>query len=250
MMHRLIVIILAILLAASSVHAAITYDTASSTSANATSTTQNHTFAADANFGTICVMQRDTGGAVGAASGVTVNGDPATPVTSGGLTHSGSVLRIDMFYYPSPPSGVQEIIATGHANTDAIVTIVKSFKGVNLSDPLNTAKTAQGTSTNADIDTIASAVGELVDGCFNVRTFGTTIGPDATAPVSTERIEDPQDEAGTNGINTAGYTEDGAATSINMRVDLGASVQWEGVAVSIRAAAEATRRPIAPMVFQ
>jgi hypothetical protein len=240
-----------LLLCASPAWAAITYDTASSTSADATTTTHDHTVAADANIAIACVAQRDTGGAVGAATGATIGGEAMTLITSGGLTHSGSVLRLDVFYKLAPLTGTQSVVATGHANTDAIVTGVITLKGAAQTDTFNTTDTAQGTGTDASIIDTASAVGELVVGCFNVRTFSTTLTAEGTAPVSTERWKDSEDEAGaTNGLVAAGYTEAGAATDIDMRVTLGSSVQWEGIAVSIRAAAEATRRPIAPMVFQ
>jgi hypothetical protein len=68
--------------------------------------------------------------------------------------------------------------------------------------------------------------------CGASATAASTASPDATAPTSTEQL----DVAHTNATSVRNwvYTEDGAATSIDMRVDLASSVRMAAVAVSIR----------------
>jgi hypothetical protein len=246
-------ILLAFLLClfASPVYAAITYDTQSSTSVNGgSSTSHSHTVAADANIAVVCLAIRDDGGAVAAATGVTIGGDAMTRLR--GETHSGNIIRAELWYRLAPLTGSQTVAVTGAVGTDRIVTGVMTFKGVAQSNTWATdadGAVGQGSSTNMDVDSIASALGEMGVFCGASRGLNQTASPDGTAPVVTERVELCAD---CSGGTLLGYsaTEDGAATSINMRVDLTVSATWVAVGASMQAAATSTRRPIAPMVFQ
>lgn len=228
------------LLSAGPSWAAITYDTSSS-GEGTTSTSHSHTFAADANIAIICVAVRDSGAAVAAVSAVTVGGQAATLLAR--VANAGNVVASELWYKLAPTAGSQTVAVTSGAGTDMTVTGVMSFKGVAQSSSFNTQGTAEGVTANAaDVDALASAVGELGVLCGAGRTATTpveTVAADATSPVSTERF-DHDYSASTTAIRGWGYTEPGATTSINMRVDYNAdaSTQWATVAVSMRAAAD------------
>jgi hypothetical protein len=128
----------------------------------------------------------------------------------------------------TPTTGVQTVGVTGHASTDHMVTGVMSFKGVAQTSTFNTTKTASGDSLDADADSIASAAGEFVAYCGSSRDDTVTVSADSTSPVSTEWYETSKGTGDGTGLVGFGYTEDGAVTSINMRVDItaGVSKQW------------------------
>jgi hypothetical protein len=192
---------------------------------------------------------RESGGAVQAATGVTVGGAAATFLS--GSTNANNVIRAELWYKLAPATGTVAITTTGHASTDAMVVGTLSFKAVAQTSTFNTAKNAEGSSdANADANTIASAAGEMGVDCLAARygaASAVTLSADGTAPVSTERYDNAHD-AGGGTLTGGGYTEDGAATSIDMRVDLSESVQWAAVAVSMRPLT-VTRRPIAPIIL-
>jgi hypothetical protein len=119
-----------------------------------------------------------------------------------------------------------------------MVTGVMSFKGVAQASTFNgSGTTAEGDSRNADVDSIASAVGEMGVLCGAAQQGGVdlSVAPDGGAPASTEQF-DLRQSAGGASILGFGYTEDGAVTSIAMRVNLSASVNWAAEAVSLRPA--------------
>jgi hypothetical protein len=210
--------------------AAITLDVASS-SGGTTSTSHSHTVAVDANIAIICISQRDQGGAVTAPSAVTIGGENATSLSSSTSAAIGQ--RADLYYKLSPLTGAQTVAVTGGAGTDRMVTGVMTFKNVAQTSTFNTASTGTGVNTTAYVDSIASAVGELVVMCGGVRVLTSTPSPEATAPVSTEQFELGFDSGGTTTLGY-GYTEAGDSPTINMRVTLSASETWVAVAASMR----------------
>ncbi len=223
--------------------AAPTFDAASS-SEGTTSTSHDQTVAADANIIIVCLAIRDTAGAVQPATAVTVEGAAATFLVGA----SNAVIRTELWYKLAPTTGVGvTIAATGDATTDAMVTGAMSFKAVAQSSTFNTAASATGSSADVDVVTIASAVGEMVAYCGAGQHLSATYSADAATPVSTERYEDLHSGLALGGF---GYTEDGAATSINIRVDATTIINFAAVAGSMRPLAASTRRAVAPIMFQ
>jgi hypothetical protein len=245
MIRRVLLTLLLLACGVSPVWAAITFDAASITTEGTTSTTGNATIAADANIAIVCVHIRESTGAVQPATAATVGGAAATFLA--GVTQAGNVIRTELWYKLAPATGTVAITSTGHASTDIMVADVMSFKGVAQTSTFNTAKTASGDSTNVDVTSIASAVGEVVAYCGTIRGEANTASADGTAPTSTERYEDPT--AASPGFTAFGYTEDGAATSIDMRVDITLTGQWAAVAASMRAAAATATRRNGSVVF-
>jgi len=158
-------------------------------SGGTTSTSHSHTVAADANIAIICVWQRDSGTSVTQSSGVTIGGQAATWLV--GVNNSLNSLRSDLWYKLAPLTGAQTVVASGGATVSRMVTGVMTFKGVAQTSTFNTPASvgSSASDTNADLNGIASAVGELVVLCGGDRLQTTTPSPDATVPVSTERFE-------------------------------------------------------------
>ena len=192
----------------------------------------NHTVAADANIAIVCVGTRENGG-LAVAPTVTIGGQAMTHLD--GVTNSSGVSRADLFYKLSPLTGVQSVEVTGGAGADRVAFATTTWKGVAQTGTFNTVAKigSSAAGTNADLDAIPSAVGELVVLCGAARVQTATPSPDATAPVSTERREQPFDLSGTSTMAWA-YSEDGAASTVDMRIDLGASEIWAQVAASMR----------------
>lgn len=236
--------LLCLLLSPLPAFAAIVEDHVSCCGEGTTSATFNATVSSGASIAVACVFERDSGGAVAAPSGVTINGEAMTLVT--GASHAqGGVMHASMWYKLSPASGTPEVIATAGAGTDFTVVGVISFTGVAQTDTWNTATTVGSIATNIDLDSLASAVGEVGVMCGSVReNTGETVtaSADATAPVSLERYDYPHttDISGT----AFAYTEAGAVTSINMRVDISLSRQFAAVGASMRAAADTSTGPL------
>lgn len=235
-MTRLVLLVLALVLPSVAL-GAVTIDTISSsegfTSGGTGSTSHSHTIAADANLVLVCLAERDANasGITADTSSVTVGGAAATKLI--GVQESTPQVRSVMFYKLAPATGSQTIAATADTGSDLLVTSVISLKGVAQTGTFNTAGSNSSTgSTNADINGLASAVGEFAVLCGASATAASSSSADATSPVSTEQ----SDVAHTNGTSVRGwiYTEDGAATSIDMRVDLASSVRWAAVASSLR----------------
>jgi hypothetical protein len=248
-MKRFLFLIVSLLLLASQASAAITFDAASS-SEGTTSTTHNATIAADANIAIVCVALRENNaGNPQQSTGVTVGGAAATLLvaSNSGASNPG---RIELWYKLAPSTGTVSVVATGDATTDEMVTGVLTFKGVAQTSTFNTATSALSSagSANMDVDSIASALGEMGVLCGYGRTSTTTASADATSPVSTERYEDNQ--GATGGLVGVGYTEDGAASTINMRVDLSASVQWAAAAVSMKPLVSRAGKGSVPILLQ
>jgi len=223
------------------VHVAPSFDT-QCTGEGTTSATCDATVASDANIAIVCVAGRDSGGAVQPAVSASVEGQAATFLA--GITNAGNVIRVDLFYKLSPITGAN-VTASATADSANEFTIVgmMTFKTVAQTSTFNTEKTAQGVTENAaDINTLASAVGELGVLCGAGRTATGTasiVEPDPTSPVSTERFD--HEYTGTDtAVRGWGYTEAGAASSIDMRVDYDedASTQWATAAVSMRPLAD------------
>jgi hypothetical protein len=164
---------------------------------------------------------------------VTIGGQAATFLD--GVNNSTNALRVELWYKLSPLTGAQTVAVTPDATTDRMVTGVMTFKNVAQTSTFNTPSTlgSSASGTDADLDSIASAVGELAVLCGQSRVLTSTPSPDATAPVSTERYELGFDSGGTTTMGF-GYTEDGASPTINMRIDLATSELWALVGVSMR----------------
>lgn len=246
-MKQILISILGLVLAGPS-WAAITFDVASS-SEGTTSTSHSHTIASDANIIIVCnAIRRSSGGAAQPASAVTVGGEAATLLA--GVTSSNNVMRAELWYKLTPLTGSRTISVTQDATTTFSIAGAMSFKGVAQSSTFNTSKTASsGNSANMDVSALASAVGEMAVLCGSVRSSTNSVGPDATAATSTERYEDPHSGSGTGGLVGTGYTEAGASTSIDMRVDLTSSNEWAAVAVSMRELITETLRNRGAMFF-
>lgn len=236
--RALILLVVVMLLVACDGYAAVTIDAVSSEEGigvNTASTSHSHTIASDANLVVVCLAERDTsaGGITADTATVTVGGAAATQLSA--VQESTPQVRVVMFYKLSPSTGVQTIAATSDSGIDRLLTGVLSLKGVAGSSTFNTAGTSSNIgSTDADVDGLASAVGEFAVLCGASATAASTASADATAPVSTEQL----DVAVTDATTVRGwiYTEAGDTTSINMRVDLASSVRWAATAVSIRGA--------------
>jgi hypothetical protein len=236
---RLACLLSVVIVIPSPLWAAITFDTASS-SGGTTSTSHSHTVAPDANIAIICVWTRDAATGVGQSTNVTIGGQAATFLV--GQNNSTNALRVDLWYKLAPLTGAQTVAATGEASASRMVTGVMTFKNVAQTSTFNTPASigSTGVGTDADLDNIPSAVGELVALCGGVRVQTINASPDATVPVSTEQYELGFDSGGTT-TKGFGYTEDGASPTVNMRIDFsGAGDLWALAAASMREAVTAT----------
>lgn len=242
LVRRLIVLLL-VLWAPAPLWAAITVDTVSG-SGGTTSTSHSHTVAADANLVMACVVEREDGLAVAQATSVTIGGQAMTALPSGAGVNSTTRLRAEWFYRLAPSTGAQTVAVTGGAGTDRMVTTVITLKGAAQSSTFNTPSVLGSTAagTNVDLNSIASAVGELGLLCGISRVETVTPSPDAATPVSTELIEQPFNSGGTSTLGFI-YSEDGASPTIDMRVDLSGNEIWAVSGVSVRAAAAASVVP-------
>lgn len=246
----MVVLLIILLLLPFTSWAAVAFDTATD-SEGTTSTTHNHTAGSGATLAIICVAARESGGAIANVASVTYGGNNAT---FHARQATGGVTLAEMWYYPNPPASAQSVVATGGAGTDFMVTGVMTFTGSATTSPLGTAVPfTSGGTTNVDLDAIASAVGEMGVACGNTRQANgstVTVSADATVTASDEQFE-RRHSPESNSLAGWGYTEPGAATSINMRIDQSGSAQVSAVAASIAVApAGASQRPISPMVLQ
>ena len=123
------------------------------------------TIAADANAVMVCFTQRDTGSAVQPGVSASVGGQAATFL--GGAQNSGNSTRVEFWYKLAPLTGAQTIAVTGDAATDRLAMAAVSLKNVAQTSTFNTKSEIGSTvnGTNADLDGIASAVGEFVFLC-------------------------------------------------------------------------------------
>jgi len=223
--------------------AAITLGTASSAEAavgTPNTLSYSHVVEASANAVIVCLAERDTnasGFTVDTAS-VTIGGQAATQLIG---QFNGVSIRSVLFYKLAPPTGTQTIAVTGDTGGERLVVATVALQGVAQTSTFNTAAGAGTTAvTDMDINTLASAVGEVAVMCGAIRTSAVTPSPDATAPTSTELVDVAHTDS--TSVRVFMYTESGASTSIDMRVDASASADWAGTAVSIRAGTANTRR--------
>ena len=232
-----------LLLLSSPAWSAVTFDTFSTSTEIADDIlTHNHTFAATANLAVVIVGIRDGASSPVAVSSVTVGGQAATLVPGCAINASPTTVRVEMWALVSPPTGVQSVSADasgGGGTNDEMAMSVLSFIGAATSNTFGTCVTLGATTAAVDLNSIGSAVGEM--GVLGLAAnAGPTCSADATSPVSTERTEVTVPA----NITNCSYTEDGAATSINMLVDLGTSQRVAAVAVSIRAQRTGGAQPI------
>lgn len=206
--------------------AALAIDSVATPGTGTTSTTHSHNIGASANLLVICPAERDGGNSVQPVASVTVDSVAATPLDGLGT----GVGRIEFWYMLSPtPNATASIVATGGSGTDQMVTGSISFTGAAQTSTFNTVKKAGPTTgINADLDTMASAVGELALACVQMN-GSHTCAADAGTPVSVEKW----DTNSGGQTSSCGYTEDGAAT-LDMRVDINSSADWVAMGVSIR----------------
>lgn len=230
--------------------AAITEDAQSTCEGTTTTATCSHTFAATAKIALICVGIRESGGAAAIPTGVTVDGNAATSVAS--RVEPNNVVAVRLFYYLNPPTGTANVVATGAAGTDFILTAVRSYNGVDTADALNTPanSTSLSASANMDVDSLPSAINQLgvLCGVSRKGTANITYTADATTPVSTEKV-DLTHTSGSSQISLAMYEEAGDTTSINMRVDQSESTQNAAVAVSLKPLVTTTTRNRGVVLF-
>lgn len=223
------------LLACGTAQAAVTPD-ATGSGEGTTSASYAHSIASDATLILVCLAERDTNasGFTANSASVTVDGQAATQLIA--VQDGTPQSRMVMFYKVAPSTGSVTISSTADTGTERLVTASLSLKGAATSSTFNTATSNSSLgSTDADVNTIASASGEFGVLCGASLTAASSASADATTPVSTEQLDIAHTDA--TSVRNWIYTEDGAASSIDMRVDLASSVRWSAVAVSIRAAA-------------
>lgn len=231
------VYLLALLLCVPSwVDAAVTVDTTSSgegISATTATSSHSHTIAADANLVIVCLAERDSdaGGLTADTASVTVGGASATKLNA--VTNPDATSRGVFFYKLAPATGSQTIAVTADTGTNRLTTGVISLKGAAQTSTFNTSSTnSSNTGTNADLNGIASALGEFVLVCGSSVTAAASATPDATAPTSTEQLDVANSDS--TSIRVWIYTEDGAASTTDIRVDLASGNRWTTVGSSIR----------------
>lgn len=238
---------LIIVLVSSESRAAVTIDNTTSAEANVGTPNSipnytGHTIAADADAILIGVCMRDTNasGYTNDTATVTVGGVSATQILAVDNTVS---IRLALFRLLAPTTGTPSIAVAGDTGTDRLIIGVMSLKGVAQSGSFNTASSNYGLGvTDADIDSLASATGEfaIMAGCIRLNTI--TPSADATSPVSTEQLDVAHTDS--TSVRVFLYTEDGASSAINMRVDLSGSGDWAGVAVSVRPESDTSFGPL------
>lgn len=222
--------------------AAIIIGTACTAMTGTTSTSGSCTIDADANIAIICVATRENGANAVIPSAVTVGGAAATALS--GIRDASGCFRTDLFYKLSPATGSQTVAVTSGAGTDMTITGVMIFKGVAQTSTFNTPGTfTSPNSADADIDSLASAVGEMGVLCGGHHDGG-AVSADVTTPVSTEQFDTQCPSISWRGW---GYTEAGAVSTINMRVTIPAGIESVAVAASMRALV--ARRPMSPIIF-
>lgn len=232
--NKVIFFIFFILSLPSYAHAAITIDAATTGHAiNGTNISISHTGAADATLALACVTERDSAtNNLGAGPSVTYGGNAMTLVSGATIT-TGTRVKASLFYYLSPPSGAQTVELTESTNANRYSMTAITLKGTAGTSTFNTAGTyGDATSTNINIDGLASSAGEFALMCGMQHTQASTVSPDATSPVSTEYLE--VDHTDSTSFTHYIYTEAGASPSIDMRVDSDTSSYSAAVAVSIR----------------
>lgn len=232
----MILLLLLLLLAPTFGYAAVTVDTTSSgegISATTATSSHSHTIAADANLVVVCLAERDTdaGGITADTASVTVGGASATKLNA--VTNPDATSRGVFFYKLAPATGSQTIAVTADTGTNRLTTGVISLKGAAQTSTFNTSSTnSSNTGTDADLNGIASAVGEFVVLCGSSVTAAASASPDATAPASTEQLDVANSDS--TSIRVWVYTEDGAASTTDIRVDLASGNRWTMVGVAVR----------------
>lgn len=215
--------------------AAITID--ATTTAEGTGTgniSLSHTAAADATLALACVGERSTTATLSGTTTATYAGNAMTQI---GTLINTARTKATLFYYVSPGSGSSTVAMSRATGSDRYIMSVTTLKGTATSSIFNTAATGGNTTSSLDINSVASAVGDLVWFCGLQTTTTPVITPDATSPVSTELVD--VDHTGGFGLNLFVYYEDGANSTVDMRVDSDTATYWSGVAVSIAPGAEA-----------
>lgn len=219
------------LLFSSAGEAAITrHNTSSSESSPATSLTISyaHTVHASSNAAVVLVCERDSDSSgFTSDAAVTVGGVSATLIARSGSPDD--LMRALLFRLLSPSTGSTTVSVTGDTGSDRLTVAVVDYEGV---QGFGTATTAgNNSSSDVDVDGIASASGEVgvMGGC--ARSSAVTVSADATAPTSTELIDTTHTDVVS--IRMFLYEEAGATTSINMRADLSVAERWAAVGVSM-----------------
>lgn len=185
-----------------------------------------------------CIAERATGSNMGAGPASVTYGGNAMTLVPGATQTQGSLMKTSIFYYVSPPSGSQTVAMNASTNSNRYMMSVITLAGTATTSIFNTAGTNGAASgTNLDVDGLASAVGEFAVACGAQETNSPAFSADATSPVSTEQVDEDMTSIDAIGLSHFIYTEDGAATSIDMRVDSTVSQDWSMSAVSIRPAA-------------
>lgn len=225
-----------------SVAGAITLHNASSAeSSPATSLTisYNHTVDSASNAAIVLVCERDTNSSgFTDDAAVTVGGAGATLIDR--TASPDNLVRALLFRLLAPSTGSTAINVTGDTGSDRLMVSVLDYEGVQGFSASVTA--SNNASTDVNVDGVASASGEIgvMGGC--ARTSAVTVAADATAPVSTERI----DAAHTDSVSIRMfvYDEAGAAGSIDLRADLSVTERWAAVGVSLRPTVSFRKRPM------
>lgn len=198
-----------------------------------------------------CVAERASSNNMGASTSVPTYGGNTMTLVTGATQTQATRVKTSLYYYVSPPSGSQTVaLATVSTNSNRYMMSVMTLAGTATTSIFNTAGTNGGDSgQNLDVDGLASAVGEFAVACGLQSTNAPVFSADATSPVSTEQLDEDMTATDSIGLSHFVYTEDGAATSINMRVDSTVSQYWSMVAVSIRPAVTATTQQQSPVFY-
>lgn len=245
MKHLLIILLL---LLPAQLHAAITIDGTPSFTAGLNGTgdpdlSVSHTSTAPT-LALACVLERATANNMGASTSVPTYAGNAMTLVTGATQTQATRMKTSMYYYVNPASGTQTVaLPTVSTNSTRYALSVITLAGTATTSIFNTAGTNGADSgTDLDVDSLASAVGEFGVACGAQSTNAPAFSADATSPVSTEQLDEDLTATDSIGLSHFIYTEDGAATSINIRVDSTVSQYWSMVAVSIRPAVAATVR--------
>lgn len=99
----------------------------------------------------------------GTISSVTYSGMSLTQAT----LKSGSNLSCEIWYLPSPPSGLNTISVAISGATDAIKLGLADFTGINTTTPIDATSTATGTTGNPTISTTTRNTNDLVIATLN-----------------------------------------------------------------------------------
>lgn len=148
-----------------------------------------------------------------------VDGNSA-PYTAGpSLTHTGTGVRVDIYYKIAANAGTRTVTVTFTGGTCDSAVAINEYSGTILFD---TSNTAQGTSTSPSVGVTAASSAQLAAAVTDVA--GTTI----TTTTGTQRQQATSTGSGAP-ISTSDFTGSGAVTAT---WTLGTSTDWVAAIIS------------------